>query len=387
MKLLIYSHYFPPSIGGVETIVLALAGGMADFPALSLGTRFEVTLVTQTPRGNFEDGHFPFQIVRQPPLGQLWRLIRAADVLHLSGPSLTPLLFAYLARRPVVVEHHGFQTVCPNGQLFMESLDEPCPGHFMAHHHTTCLRCNVRWGALSSASHWLLTFVRRFLCSYASSNVVPTQWLGGQLGLPRTACLAHGLETIAPVPQHPRAGQPILAFQGRLVSTKGVAVLLEATRVLKEERDRPVKLLIIGDGPEREPLERLMRQKGLSNEVRFVGSVPAPQLEQMLSSVWGIVVPSVAGEVFGLVVAENMFRAIPVIASDLGPFVEILGNTGVVFRNQDPVDLADQIVKLLDDSAGATQLGRRARERAVDYYTRSRMIEAHARLYRSVVDR
>jgi glycosyltransferase involved in cell wall biosynthesis len=171
------------------------------------------------------------------------------------------------------------------------------------------------------------------------------------------------LETIAPVPQHPRAGQPILAFQGRLVSTKGIAVLLEATRVLKEERDRPVKLLIIGDGPEREPLERLMRQKGLSNEVRFVGSVPAPQLEQMLSNVWGIVVPSVAGEVFGLVVAENMFRAIPVIASDLGPFVEIL------------------------DSAGATQLGRRARERAVDYYARSRMIEAHARLYRSVVDR
>ena len=385
MKILIYSHFFAPSVGGVETIVLTLARGMAELTVPPAGATFQVTLVTQTPRGNFEDDRFPFRIVRQPPLGHLWKLIRAADVLHLAGPSLTPLVVAYLGRKPVVVEHHGFQTVCLNGQLFMESSAGPCPGHFMARRHQICMGCNTSWGTPASARQWLLTFVRRFLCSRVSSNVVPTNWLAGQLDLPRTVSLAHGLETIAPVQLQAHADPPILVFQGRLVSTKGVAVLLEAARILKEERNRTVQLLIIGDGPERETLERLTRQKGLSGEVRFAGSVPAPQLKQLLSNATAVVAPSVAGEVFGLVVAENMLRGIPVIASDIGPFVEVLGTTGAMFRNQDSADLADQIVKVLDDSAGAAQLARRARERALDYYTKSRMIEAHARLYERIV--
>jgi glycosyltransferase involved in cell wall biosynthesis len=171
------------------------------------------------------------------------------------------------------------------------------------------------------------------------------------------------------------------------VSTKGVAVLLEAARILKEKRNRTIQILVIGDGPERGTLERIAREKGLSSEVRFAGAVPGAQLEEMISGARAIVVPSLAGEVFGLVVAENMLRAIPVIASDLGPFVEILGNAGVTFRKQDPIDLADQIAKLLDDSARAAQLAQHARQRALDYYPRSRMIEAHARLYESIVHR
>ena len=384
MKLVIYSHFFSPSIGGVETVVLTLARGLAELPALARNRRLEVTLVTNTPPGTFEDSRLPFAVIRRPALSELWQLIRGTDVLHIAGPSLMPLLFANLARKPVVVEHHGFQTVCPNGQLFMESLDEPCPGHFMANHHTVCLRCNSRWGWFASAQQWLLTFVRRFLCSRVSSNIVPTLWLGNQLRLPSTVCFVHGLETISPVPRCVPTEPPLLVFQGRLVSTKGVAVLLEAMSILKG-RNRTLDLLIIGDGPERVKLEQAARQKGLSAEVRFAGNVPNPQIEEILNNAIAVVIPSIAGEVFGLVVAENMLRAIPVIAADLGPFVEVLGNTGLVFRNSDPVDLAGQIAKVLDDPATASELASLARQRALDSYDKSRMIDAHARLYESVV--
>jgi len=266
----------------------------------------------------------------------------------------------------------------------MESAEEPCPGHFMANHHAVCLRCNSRWGWLASAQQWLLTFVRRFLCSRASSNIVPTRWLGNQLRLPGTVCLAHGLETISPVPLPAHTEPPLLVFQGRLVSTKGVAVLLEAMRILKE-RNRTLELLVIGDGPERVKLEQLARQKGISAEVRFAGNVPTTQVEEMLNHVRAVVIPSIAGEVFGLVLAENMLRAIPVIAADLGPFVEILGNTGLLFRNLDPADLAAKITKVLDDPVPSCELARIARQRALDSYDKSRMIDAHARLYESVV--
>lgn len=71
MKLLLYSHFFAPSVGGTETIVLSLARGLAELRKTSGLSEFEVTLVTQTPADNFDDRLLPFQVLRQPSLGQL----------------------------------------------------------------------------------------------------------------------------------------------------------------------------------------------------------------------------------------------------------------------------------------------------------------------------
>ena len=100
-------------------------------------------------------------------------------------------------RRPVVVEHHGFQTICPNGQLLIEPAGAPCPGHFMAGRYGECLRCNRGQGWLAARKLWLLTFVRSFLCRRVSSNITPTAWLGGLVQLPRVVAIPHGLEFIA----------------------------------------------------------------------------------------------------------------------------------------------------------------------------------------------
>jgi glycosyltransferase involved in cell wall biosynthesis len=124
MKLLVYSHYFAPSVGGVETIVLALARGLAELPDSGGAQQFQVTLVTQTPAGNYDDSALPFRTIRQPDFVQLWHLVRNSDVVHVAGPALAPLIFGLVARKPLVVEHHGFQTICPNGQLLSR---RPCP--------------------------------------------------------------------------------------------------------------------------------------------------------------------------------------------------------------------------------------------------------------------
>jgi glycosyltransferase involved in cell wall biosynthesis len=92
-------------------------------------------------------------------------------------------------------------------------------------------------------------------------------------------------------------------------------------------------------------------------------------------------VPSLGGEVFGLVVAENMARGLPVVASDLGAFTEVLADTGVVFRTGDAEKLAAALVGLLDDPSFAATLGRRARQRVKSVYRLEGMIEAHASLY------
>lgn len=384
MKLLIYSHFFHPRIGGVETIVLSLARGLAERRDSKGSPEFEITLVTQTAKGDYDGGPLPFRLIRRPAFFQLWQLILSSDIVHVAGPALAPLMLALLARRPIVVEHHGFQTICPNGQLLIEPQGTPCPGHFMAEHHGECLRCNSGLGWLASWRLWAFTFARRFLCSQVSANIAPTQWLGGLLNLPRVTAIPHGLEAGQSASRiAPPSNTPVIAFMGRLVTTKGVLLLLKAARILQEQ-GRHFALLIIGDGPERSGLEQFARDSQLSNQVCFAGRLESDQLEASLAQASAVVVPSIGGEVFGLVVAENMLRGLPVVASDLGAFVEVLGGKGLTFRTGDAADLAAALARLLDDRFAAARLGQQARQRALDFLSKSRMIEGHSHIYQSV---
>jgi glycogen(starch) synthase len=386
MKLLLYSHYFPPSIGGVETIVLSIARGLAGLRDSNGAPQFEITLVTQTPAGNYDDNANPFRTIRKPDFVRLWRFVRGSDLAHIAGPALAPLILCLFARKPFVVEHHGFQTICPNGQLLIEPAGVPCPGHFMAGRHEECLRCNSNQGWAASYRLWLLTFVRRFLCARATANITPTQWLGGLTQLPRTVAVPHGLEPGEAVSRSaPRSSTPVIAFLGRLVTTKGVRVLFEAAHILSEQ-NRSFKLLIIGDGPERDSLEEFARELTLDGQICFAGRLNGTQLDAALTRASAVVVPSLGGEVFGLVLAENMLRALPLVASDLGAFVEVLGDSGLTFRTGDSLALAGSLARLLDDPSSANNLGQRGRERALDFCNEGRMIEAHARVYRNVFE-
>lgn len=384
MKLLLYSHFFAPSVGGVETVVLSLARGLSERRDLQGLAEFEITLVTQTPAGNFKDGALPFRVVRRPGFFQLWRLVRSSDVVHVAGPALAPLFLGLFAKRPVVIEHHGFQTICPNGQLLIEPQSAPCPGHFMAGRHGECLRCNSGQGYFAACKLWLLTFVRRFLSARASANITPTQWLGRLLDLSPITTIPHGLQAALPIRRAASSsGTPVIAFMGRLVTTKGVFLLLKAAEILQKQ-NRCVELLIIGDGPERASLEQSVRDSQLAVPVRFASRLHGGQLEAALAQTFAVVVPSLGGEVFGLVVAENMLRGLPVVASDLGAFVEVLGGMGSTFRTGDAADLAFAIARLLDDPSAGASLGRHARERALELFDSERMIQSHARLYAAV---
>jgi glycogen(starch) synthase len=386
MKLLIYSHFFAPSVGGVEAVVLSLARGLAELGESRGQPQFEITLVTETPAGDFRDSDLPFRVIRKPGLIQLQSLIRKSDVIHLAGPALTPLLLGYILLKPLVVEHHGFQTICPNGQLFIESSSAPCPGHFMTGRHAICLRCNAEQGWLASMKLWLLTFLRRFLCKRAAANITPTQWLGEQVSLPLVTPIPHGLEAKIPRREINRSTpRPVIAFIGRLVSTKGVRDLLLAAKILSQQ-NHIFELLIIGDGPERSSLEELARETQISSMVRFAGHLEAAELENALGAALALVFPSLGGEVFGMVIAENMLRGKAIVASDLGAFSEVLDNAGLKFRTGDALDLAAHISALIKNPRLARQLGKRAYQRAVQFCNYQSMVLSHAKTYIKVAE-
>jgi len=252
----------------------------------------------------------------------------------------------------------------------------------MAGHHLECLRCRSDNNWLSSWKVWSFTFVRRFLCARVAVNIMPTDWLNGLVQLPNAVSIPHGIEIAADDSSYPRlSGPPLIIFQGRLVTTKGLRLLLEAAAILRSQ-NRAFEILVIGDGPERAPSQELVEKLQLSSCVHFAGRIATADLEPSFAGASIVAVPSLGGEVFGLVLAESMSRGLPIVAANLGSFVEVLGDAGLTFRAGDGKDLARQMLRLLDDSSFASALRRRARSRVFELYSRNRMIEEHAQLYR-----
>ena len=141
MTLLIYSHYFAPSVGGVESIVQSLATGITELRTLNVDRELTVTVVTETPASSYAHSRLPLRVVRSPGVIRLWQLVRDSDVIHVAVPVFLPIFLAVLSHKRFVVEHHGHQATCPNG-LFVHQPDRAiCPGYFQAGRYGECLQC------------------------------------------------------------------------------------------------------------------------------------------------------------------------------------------------------------------------------------------------------
>ena len=392
MKLLLYSHYFAPSVGGVETIVQSLARGLAEHRTSNSLQEFEVTLATNTPAQNFDDHSLPFRIVRRPGLFRLWQLVRAADVIHLAGPALMPLLLANVARKAVVVEHHGYQATCPNGLLFHHPSEAVCPGYFEAGKFEECWKCNRKIeGTAGSLLLLVKTLARRALSRHAAANIAPSQHVAARQHLPRTTVIVHGVadpmhgkDAAATTASEPNDGSSF-AYLGRLVVEKGVTVLLEAARLLRAE-GREVRVTLIGDGPDRPRLEKQIAAEHLENVVRITGFLSGAALRHETERVAAIVIPTVMEETAGLAALEQMIQGRPVIASAIGGLGEIVSGAGLTFPPNDPMELARAIKRILDEPGLAFSLGVSAQERALRSYSFGGMIDAHACVYRAVYE-
>src|SRR5579862_8204856 len=111
LKVMIYSHAWAPTVGGVQTVTTTLARGLTEWFGSHPGEDVEVTLVTQTAAGGMEDCDVPFRVVRQPRKTELISLIRSTDAIHIANPAFLPLALGWLFNKPTVVEHDGYQSV------------------------------------------------------------------------------------------------------------------------------------------------------------------------------------------------------------------------------------------------------------------------------------
>lgn len=393
MNILIYSHAFAPQIGGVETYALHLARGIA---ARDDGKAARVTVVTQTPKKEFDDAAMPFAIVRRPGIMQLRKLIRESDVVHLAGPVIMPLILALLAHKPMVVEHHGYQASCPNGLLLYQPTKTACPNHYMKNEFSACLKCNAsESGWFASVKMLMLTPLRRWLCRRVNVNLCISKHVAGRLALPHSIVVYYGVpqtkESLAAIQTAPitqvsetssQSAKPTLsiAYVGRLVLEKDVPTIVEAVRLAQVSGYR-IAFKIIGDGPDRPRVESAISAHTFDPPISMTGFLSGDPFKNALSDAEVVVIPTIMEETAGLAVMEQLDRAKPVIVSDIGGLAEVAGDAGLKFPPGNAAVLAACLRQLVDDPNLLRELGVRAKNRATTVFSLDRMIEEHFQLF------
>jgi glycogen(starch) synthase len=389
VKLLLYSHDWFPLLGGVQTVTRSLAIGLAQWGQDHPGQSFEVIFVTQTPADGMDDSDLPFRVVRSPQLHELIALIRWADLISFAGPTLFPVALALLFGKPAVLQHHGYQSVCPNGLLLYEPEHRVCPGYFMKGQYLKCVACNKKeMGMFGSVRRLLLTFPRRFLARRVTVNVGVSPHVAQRIDLPRTISIWNGVAAppeTQPVDISGAFDGPIgFGYLGRLVTEKGLPVLLQASRELAAQ-GHSFRLKIVGDGPERASLEAMAREFGLADRTEFVGAMPAHAIREALRGVAVIVMPSVWEDVSPLVAMEQMMDGRLLMASNIGGLGQIVAGGGIAFPPGDAGALAAQMRRVLNEPRWAAALGRAGQQKAFAAFRVERMVAEHVDLYQSLV--
>jgi N-acetyl-alpha-D-glucosaminyl L-malate synthase BshA len=176
----------------------------------------------------------------------------------------------------------------------------------------------------------------------------------------------------------------VLSHSSNFRPVKRIDDLLTMTQTLSD--DLPVLLLLIGDGPERERLQKQVRAKGLSSSVRFLGQQKdfVPLLQQ--SDVF--LLPSQM-EGFGLSALEALGCGVPVVASNVGGLPEVItdGQTGFLHEVGDVAAITRAVRQLLTNTTRWTQMSHAARHSVEQSFQRDPLVTRYEQLFLSLCRR
>src|SRR6266853_443949 len=193
---------------------------------------------------------------------------------------------------------------------------------------------------------------------------VPQRWRDPILGSTREVAWErqNGVEVFPlPARHHGDAATLAIGCVGRLVTEKGVDTLLQA---LAENRAHRWHLTVVGDGPDRERLERLASDLRLAARVRWAGALPPEEVPKLWPELDVLVLPARGlptwAEPAAHVVAEAMAHEVTVVGTSGGATPEVIGDAGVVVPGDDPLALSAALRRLAaaDQRRPLAQAGR-----------------------------
>lgn len=391
MKILLINDYGTPT-GGAELAVLALRTRMRE-----LGHDARLFASSARPLGAQSEADYECfgTLTRFRGLVQTFnpsaylRLKRVLlefqpDVVHVSmfltqlSPSFLPLLRSY----PTVYHAMWQRSVCPTGFKMLPTRNGCSQQQGLPCLENGCL----------PAHNWLLSMLQARLLSRWRGVFDRTLALSSSLSeqLKEGGIVADRIVALG-VPVRPARKQtdttPTACFAGRLSKEKGVDVLLHAFERTKREV-KQARLLIAGDGPERERLKRMVADLKLDDSVQLLGHLPRIELEEAVSGVWIQVVPTLMREPYGMVVSEAMMRGTTVVVSAGGGPDDIIehGRTGFLVERDNVQDLSKMMTSLLKDRRLTETVGERARAMAIRQLSEKEFADKVLNVFKELVN-
>lgn len=358
----------PAKLGGLETVVLSLANGLAR-----RGHRVTAA-ATVAPTGDphpFVDGlRAAGVMVRLTPerRGAERRAVIAlaaevgAGIVHSHGYRSDVVVRSARAAigRPIVSTVHGF-TGGDIKNRFYQWLQ---------------VRALAGFDGVVAVSRPLGTQLGRSGIGADSLRVIPNGFApaGG---------------TLTPVEARARllpgtsfAG-PLIGWVGRLGAEKACDVFIEALATI---RDAEWTAVIIGTGPERPGLETLARRRGLEDRLVWSGPIP---LAREIFPAFDVLALSSRTEGTPMVVLEAMAAGVPVVATAVGGIPDLLdlGSAGWLVPSDNPAALGGSLRRALDDTAEARSRSSRARARIREVYAVDLWLDRYEEVYHRLLDR
>jgi glycosyltransferase involved in cell wall biosynthesis len=374
-SVLILSYEYPPLGGGGGVIFQAFAEQLAK--------QIEVTVLTSGRAGLAEtEKRDRLEIVRVP----VWMRASEATASLVSMLSFFPLSLRrgaeLLKTRPFDLVHSSFAVPSgPSGLKLARRAGVPHvltvhggdiydPSKRLSPHRTPLLRQTVRWVVRGSdrVVAQSTDTVRRTREIYVDRQIdrIP-------LAFRPMECAPGSRESLGL-----RASDRVLVTVGRLVARKGLDQLL---RVFAKIEDPALRLIVVGEGPERGALERACAALGIAERVRFTGFVGEEEKYQFLSAA-DLYVSTTLHEGFGIVFLEAMSRGLPVICYDEGGQIDFIDESlGALVPVNDEAAFCEAVRRHLAAPDLLRRKGLAARDRAAEFSI-ERFTQRYQEIYR-----
>jgi glycosyltransferase involved in cell wall biosynthesis len=184
----------------------------------------------------------------------------------------------------------------------------------------------------------------------------------------------------------------VILFVGWMLPRKGIDFLILALRELVKDPDlarMKFRLAIVGTGPGRQRVEKLLERTGLTDHVTFLGSVRYDRMPDVFRAADVFALPSIAmpdwQEQFGMAIIEAMACGVPVVTTLSGAIPEMTDDNAVLCQPNDFVSLFEAIRQLALDKEERVELSARGREHALRRFTLERFAASLADAYAPLV--
>jgi glycosyltransferase involved in cell wall biosynthesis len=408
MKIAIVTKDFPPKIrGGGEISAYNLAQALAD-------RSVEVYVITSTDVKYLAGSRFTLQPIiktRKLPgilhyfsrneifyresfkaLSKFLSDNRDVDVIHAMNMASIPGTIK-AARRydiPSVITINSHWLTCPTGMMLKPNdaiCDGVCSIFKTAHCYSTSPLPEKLLGTFYSP---LQRRTRRKYALRADAVVSISRSLEkyvNQIINPKRSFVIPNIITAEHYEVEPEERyRSTLLFLGALIKPKGCEYLLRAMpEIAKDEPE--VMVRILGEGPEYQNLRFLSSRLGLDKSIIFEGLVPYEKTPVYYASTDIVVFPSIWPEPFGRIAVEAMAAGKPVVGSHVGGIAETIkeGYTGILVEPGNSKQIADAVVRLLNDPALRRTMGARGKTEAKNHYAAEIIARRYLDVYRSVV--